>query len=385
MKLVSTLLLLVMAVSTGCADTNGDAPAPTPEAVAADATPTAIATTTAAVTPTAAPDVVRVDFPAWVDASPQMAVEIATADVIVQASLSSLESMTKKHQNYGYVAEVIYRFETRQYLKGHGADELEVRIGSGPKYEAFPDLLVERTESEANQLAEEMLGYSRALVRSNQDAILLLHRRQVTDDLNFTSFEGDYDRYPALGVTWLYADSEALYRHSFIGEQSDAISLADLKTRVEVLQPLTEGVYGECVIGALLRRDRVRSQVLGTYREMSIAGWRLPEPFPREEVAMDSPASQGATVFEVRGPPYRLPVFSDYWLDGNDKDLFVDDSVTDAEYTYESIKVATTLSQGIYSVYYSTYHQSLPCDRNHDVRAWRKRNTTEWVVSVKVR
>ena len=154
MKLVSTLLLLVMAVSTGCADTNGDAPAPTPEAVAADATPTAIATTTAAVTPTAVPDVVRVDFPAWVDASPQMAVEIATADVIVQASLSSLESMTKKHQNYGYVAEVIYRFETRQYLKGHGADELEVRIGSGSKYEAFPDLLVERTESEANQLAE---------------------------------------------------------------------------------------------------------------------------------------------------------------------------------------------------------------------------------------
>ena len=55
-----------------------------------------------------------------------------------------------------------------------------------------------------------MLGYSRALVRSKQDAILLLHRRQVTDDLNFTSFEGDYDRYPALGVTWLYADSEAL-------------------------------------------------------------------------------------------------------------------------------------------------------------------------------
>ena len=395
MKLVSALLLVVLAMSTSCADDAvSTEAAPTPNDAAtttATAAPTSTATTPATATPTAAPHVFRVEFPEWVEESPKMALSIATSDVIAKASLLSLESTTRKFYNNGYEAVMIYRFNIIQYLKGHGAEDIEVRIGSGPKYLMFPDVLAKRTESEALEFAEQWLYLSKRAVGSKQDAILLLRRWPQADDYYFVSYEDDFRNYPSIGETWLDAESDSTYRHMFMDGEPVAISLADLKTRIEDLTRLTEGEYGQCVSNALYWRNRVRSQILGTYREFSLAGYGEPDPFPRYQVSLDSEESRyfpgfdnSRPVFEFRRPPYESPLFSDFWLDGKDQDLFTIHTSIDDDYTYEAIAIVEDLPQGSYSVHYSQYQQSLPCDEEFpDVEgAWRSSDTAEWVVYV---
>ena len=314
-----------------------------------------------------------------------MALLIATSDVVAEARLVSLDSTTKKHDNYGCEAELIYRFEVVQYLKGEGNESLDVRINSGPKYVAFPDVIGERTQSEALEFAEAWLRRSKAAVDDKRNAILLLGRFPEIDDHYFMSFEDEHGRYPAVGETWLYGDKDSMYRHQLTDGEPATISLADLHTRIEDLRRLTEGGYERCVVGALDWRDRVRRQLLGTYRVMSIAGYREPEPFPRYEVELESPVSSYSKVFAVRRTPYEPPLFSDYWLDGKDRDLFRIETDFEPEYTYESMAVADELPQGVYSVHFGQYHQSLPCDEESSrvEGAWRRSEAAEWVVRIK--
>ena len=294
MKLVPAILLAFMAVSIACSSSPSS-------------TPTAIAT--------------QIEFPTWVEGSPKMAQSIATSDVIAKAKFVSLDATAKKHDSWGYAAELTYKFEVVQYLQGNGADELVVRMSSGPKYIAFPDWLGKRTTSEAIELAEDWLGRSLRIVSNWRDGILLLDRSGQGEDYYFKSSEEGYGRggSPTLGETWLVEDQASMYRHQFPGEKSATISLSDLNARIEDMRRLMEGDYAPCVARALYYRNRVRDQLLGTYRELTLGGYREPEAFPKHVAAIDSERSANATVFRFRRPPYQLPRFSDYWLDGRTK------------------------------------------------------------------
>ena len=353
MKLVPAILLAFMAVSIACSSSPSS-------------TPTATAT--------------QIEFPTWVEGSPKMAQSIATSDVIAKAKFVSLDATAKKHDSWGYVAELTYKFEVVQYLQGNGADELVVRMSSGPKYIAFPDWLGKRTTSEAIELAEDWLGRSLRIVSNWRDGILLLGRSGQGEDYYFKSSEEGYGRggSPTLGETWLVEDQASMYRHQFPGEKSATISLSDLNARIEDMRPLMEGDYAPCVARALYYRNRVRDQLLGTYRELTLGGYREPEAFPRYAAVIDSERSANATVFRFRRPPYQLPRFSDYWLDGRDKDLFAIHTSADSTSSYEGLRTVRALPQGEYRVHYSRFHQPLPCDDD----AWGSTDTTEWVVNV---
>ena len=311
---------------------------------------------------------------------------MATSDVVAKARFVSLDSAIREHASWGYVAELIYKFEVVQYLKGMGANELVVRMGSGPKYIAFPDWIDHRTESEALELAEDWLSRTLAIVGDKPDAILLLNRSGEEEEYSFTSSESGQGRggYPILGETWLPEAPDSKYWFQPKGGVTVETSLSDLNMLIEEMDALLEGDYAPCAIWALYERSRVRDQLLGIYRELTLGGYREPEAFPRYEVEIEFEESERVTVFEFRRPPYRSPRFSDYWLDGIDKDLFAIDNLAKPTFTYEGLRTVGGLSQGEYSVLYSQYHRSLPCDKYFSIHegAWRTGDTTEWGVSV---
>ena len=430
MKLTQALFLVFVAVSVACSSTTSSVPTATPgvattptatpgivgtptaaPSVAATptATPTVVPTPTATSTviptptatptvvptptatpavvpePTATPSVVQVQFPTWVEESPKMAHHIATSDIITKAKLVSLDSATKRHDSWGYVAELLYKFEIVEYLKGSGPNELVVRMDSGPKYIAFPDWLGLRTESEAIELADRWLGHSMNAIDNKRDAILLFDRVEP-GEYYFRSTEDDESHigYPAIGTTWLVEVQPSIYRHRFMDEQSGTISLSDFNDLIEEMSLLMKGDYAPCLSMALYYRTRVRAQLLGVYRELTLGGYREPEPFPRYSAQVDLERSENATVFSFRRPPYQSSRFSDYWLDGRDKDLFAIDIYDDATLFYEGLRTVSTLSQGEYSVHYNQFHHSLPCDEDFQYveDAWQIWDTTEWVVTV---
>ena len=363
MNSVLTILLVFVAVSTACSSSNSSTK-----------------------TATASHPVVRIEFLTWVEESPGMAQSLATSDVIAKAKFVSLDVTVKSHDSWGHVAELVYTFEAVRYLKGNGDDELVVRMSSGPKYIAFPDWLDNRTQSEAIELADNWLSRSIDIFDNRQNGILLLRRSGQGEDYRFTSSEEGhgYGGSPTLGVTWLAEDQASTYRHQFQGAKSTTISLSDLSARIEDMRPLTEGEYAPCVAKALYYRSLVRGQLLGTHRELTLGGYREPDPFPRFAAAIDSESSENATVFGFQRPPYRAPRFSDYWLDGRDKDLFALDTGADPRYTYEGLRTVRALPQGEYIVLYSQFHHSLPCDEPFGFfeEAWESTDTTEWVVNI---
>ena len=367
MKYVLTMLLAFVAVSTACS-------------------PSPSSTTRPALGITSSHSVVRIEFPAWVEESPQMAQSLAISDVIAKAKFVSLDAAIKRHDTWGYVAELVYTFEAVQYLKGNRSDELVVRMSSGPKYSLFPDVIDQRAESEALELAKDRLARSVHIFDNRRDGILFLRQSGQGEDYRFTSSEEGYGHggSPTLGVTWLAEDEASMYQHQFPGVKSPTIPLSDLSARIEDMRPLMEGEYAPCVAKALLYRSLVRGQLLGTYRELTLGGYREPAAFPRYAAAMDSERSANAAVFRFQRPPYQAPRFSDYWLDGRDKGLFALDTGADPRYTYEGLRTVRALPQGEYSVLYSQFHHSLPCDESFAFfeEAWESTDTTEWVVNV---
>ena len=334
----------------------------------------------------ASQSIVRIEFPAWVNESPKLARHLATSDVIAKVKFVSLDSATREHANYGYVVELIYKFEVVQYLKGNGPDELVVRMNSGPKYIYFPDVLVKRTESEALELANLWLQRSKNIFNYRRNGVLLLGQANQVGEYYFKSTEPSqgYGGYPVVGETWLAEEPDSMYRFQPQGGDSVEVSHSGLDALIEEMETFLEDDYASCVIGALNQRSRVRDQFLGVYRELTLGGYREPEAFPRSGAEIDSERSAYATVFTFRRPPYQTPRFSDYWLDGIDKDRFAFDTRADSPFTYEGLHTVRALPQGEYSVLYNQYHRSLPCDKHYpfDEDAWRSTDTAEWVVKV---
>ena len=138
-------------------------------------TPTPAPTLVPATIPTSKPDSgpapslrfyvnrVQIDSPPWVETSPDIARSMVVSAVIAKARFLSIEPVIREHPSWGYVAEMVYRFQVSQYLKGEGPDGLVVNLSSGPKYQAFPDWLTMRGEEEARQLAEKWLAASLAM------------------------------------------------------------------------------------------------------------------------------------------------------------------------------------------------------------------------------
>ena len=384
MKLVAVPILIFAAVSAAdnsIATCVASEPTPTP---APEATPSPTATPMS----TSTPLVVRAEYPDWVEDSPQMAADIATSDAIAQVKLTSIDSTTKKNEYGLYVVEVIYRFDVVQYFKGDGAEVLNICVVSWPP--PFP--AAGRTESEAHEIERNWLSLSRAAVGHKREGILLLYRRPATGDYRFLRHEKRAFEYPAFGETWLYEVEDSMYRHQFTDGEPANVSLGDLKSRIEDMRLLTEGAYGQCVKSALHWRNHLRSRFLGTYQEFSHpGGYHEPDPLPRFEVSLPSNDSRhyplfesSRPVFELRRPPYKQPLFSDYWLDGENKDLFEIHTRIEPEYTYEAMTIANDLRQGAYSVHYGQYHQSLPCDEgsSRGEGAWRREAMAEWVVNI---
>ena len=369
---------------------------PTPTTGIAAATTTGIAATPTTPTPTptlgiaaAAPDPnFQVEFPDWVEQSPGMALQIVVSDVIAKAKFVSLDSIViKRRDSEDYSAKLTYKFEAVQYLKGDGPNELVVGMNSGPKYQLFPDVLEQRTESEAHQLAETWLRRSINRFNNKEDAILLVRGPRDGGDYQFTSVDEGRGRggHPTFGETWLVENTATAYQHQFTGTESETISRSDLSALIEDMRPLMEGEYGPCAARALGYRSQVRDQLLGTYQELTLAGYREPKAFPRYAAEVESEWSENAKVFRSYRPPYQSPRFSDYWLDGRDKDLFNIYNGADHTYSYESLRTVRALPQGEYSVHYSQYHESLPCvgpPYYFGDNDWRTMETTEWVAKV---
>ena len=366
MRFVPAILLAFVAASIACSSSTSPTPTPVSHTI------------------------VQIEFPTWVEKSPRIAWHIADSDAIAKAKFVSLDSIIK-HDSRGYTVELIYKFEVVQYLKGDGPNELVVRMSSGPKYHNFPDVIGRRTESEAHKLAETWLSRSINRFNNKQDAILLVRGPRYRsidgeDNYHFTSVEDGQGRggHPTFGETWLVENKASMYQHQFTGTESATISLSDLNARIEDLRPFMEGEYAPCIARALGYRTLVRDQLLGTYQQLTLAGYREPEAFLRYAAEIKSERSEDATVFRSQRPPYQSPRFSDYWLDGRDKDLFTIYTGADHTYSYEVLRTVRVLPQGEYSVHYSQYHESLPCVgpfSNFGDNDWWSMETTEWVVN----
>ena len=391
MPFVRILLLVSMVVSVACSSSTvplASAPLATPTAYTPQPTPCVPSSVRATIgatakpiaergiisTPTASSNlaiktapshpIVQVQFPNWIEESPEMAQLLGASSVIAKARFVSLESATRKHNYWGYVAELTYKFEVFQYLKGGGGNELVVRMGSGPRYEAFPDVIGQRSEDEACDLAEHWHYRSVSRFVTKRDGILLL-RSDRAGGYHFTSVEDDerYLEYPAIGETWLVEQEAPTYLHGFARAKTTTISFFDLEARIQFVPRLKEGEYAGCVSTALSDRTRVRDQILGTYRILDLGGYREPEPFPKKVATIASAKSAHATVFESRNPHNRSARFSNYWLDGRDRDLFDLETRADSTHSYERLRTSRALPQGRYFVHYNAFHMALPCRR----------------------
>ncbi len=332
-------------------------------------------------------DVVQVDFPAWVDDCPQMAYQIASADAIIRATFVSLDSeiVAEANESLGYSVDLIYTFVTEEYLKGDGPEEIAIRANSGPAYNAFPDWFGYRSHEDAENLADFLLWQKLAVAQDNADAILFLG--EVSDEADYTfigleSWRGERES-PDIGTTWLGIDEGSGYRHTFMGGRLESITEEELRFRIEDLRPLLEGEYGACAGGALYQRAQVREHVLGTLRQLTLGGYGDPWPFPM----FAKTVSQGEALFNVFKavrPAYPTPRFSHYWFDGEFRNRFAAYMNFDFDNSLESFHATYVLPPGQYSVYYSQFHQSLPCDAPYSSsnERWFSTDTAEWVIAI---
>ena len=366
-------------------------PQRTTAGVAAAATATPYAPLTAVPPPTATPSpaVVQIEFPDWADESPELTTHIMNSSVIVRARFLSLVATVKKENSYSHEAELVYRFDVIQFVKGSPSEELTVRMSSGPKYIAFPDWIGNRTEVEAERLAEDWLRRNPGDFVQGEEGILFLHGPYRGGDYQFASYESGegYGGYPIVGETWLNKDNSSMYQHTLTDEEYATISHAEIYAKVKAtrdMSVLEDRQYAFCLARALARRSRVRAQIEGTYRELTVGGYAEPKPFPRFLATMKGGNQGTSTVFEFLRPPYRSLRFSIYWLDGKDKDLFAIRASSDTEGSYESLIAVRPLPVGVYNVHFSQYHESLPCrgvpwaDNDY----WTIADTMELVVTV---
>ena len=227
------------------------APALQPTAVSTlgpTTTPTPAPTLVPATIPTLEPDSgpapslrfyvngVRIDSPPWVETSPDIARSIVVSAIIAKARFLSIEPIVRETPHWGYVAEMVYRFQVSQYLKGAGPDGLVVNLSSGPKYQAFPDWLTMRGEEEARQLAEKWLYASLAMYDNQGDGILILRDVGLDQGYSFTHINTPipgYGGYPVIGRTWLPEDKDSIYRIEFMRRKTPTIPLSEFNDLID--------------------------------------------------------------------------------------------------------------------------------------------------------
>ena len=357
-------------------------PSPTPTRRVPTPTPTAIGASTES--PRRNVSIATVELPDWALESPTLANYIANSDVIVRVEFLSVDSEVFTTGSSGseptYDSRLTYRFRVLEYLKGDGEDEIAVSVRAERVYLLFPDVIGSRTREEAESYTESWLAGARSSVEGREDAVLLLHGR---DKLAFSrTLEpiGPYGQEdPLFGEAWLAEVEEGVYRHWMKdGSARATISLADLKARIAELD---YGEYSECVGYALWHTERVRRQNQSGYQELDpLAGYFPPDPLVKVIVTLKYQPEAGHPVFQFWRPPYGTPRFSHYWLDGQDKDLFVLDVFADDQVTYEKVSTVQSLPPGEYSIHFNQYHRSLPCDQYFP--DWRITDTAEWVLRV---
>ena len=260
-----------------------------------------------------------------------------------------------------------------------------IHLSSGPKYIAFPDWLAWRGEREARELAEKWLDASLAMYDNQRDGILLLRTLGREQRYSFTSIDRStgHSGYPMIGKTWLPENKDSMYRIEFTSRKSATIFLSELNVLIDNLRPLMEGQYAVCVPLVLNHVNRVRSQLLGTHKQLTLAGWRDPKPFPRQVLTFDSQLQANTEVFRFTRPPHQSPRFRHHWLEGKDKALFAIDLHADADGSYESLRTIQTLPIGEYRVHFSKHERPLPCSETPDPDDWPVQETVELVLNVR--
>ena len=371
MRLILAIALILAAMGLACTTDEPDVAAATPDA---------------AVAPTAADNIAHIEFPSWVDKSPAMAQAIAYATTIVRARVASISSATTNYPDYGPRAELTYKFEVDEYLKGDGDDELAVLRVSILTRDPSSDTYLFRTESEAQELADLWLVEAQQTTQFGQDSIILLGPSGLEGSHAFIQAPSDQSEaaggVPTYGETWLISQGDSLYQHRLTDGESETISLSELSDRINDLEGLSAGGLDNCVDFAVGLRTWVRNLVDG--RDSN-----YPDGVNFRKFLV-TVGSTGATPpyypeLTVVRPPYETPRFSHYWLDGPDKGLFSLEAGGNLT-TVERLHMRQNLAAGEYRVNVNQGHMSLPCAvpfyYDPDAESWQVSETTEWVITV---
>ena len=365
MRLILAIALILVAAMMACATAEPDSEAAEPDA---------------------ADNIAHIEFPSWVDESPALAKAIAYATTIARARLASISSDTTNYLAYGPRAELTYRFEVDEYLKGDGDDELVVLRVSVLTPDPSSGEYFFRTESEARELAELWLIEAQQTTVLGQDSIILLGPSGLDGSHAFIQAPGDQTEatggVPTYGETWLIAQGGSLYQHRLTDGEPETVSLSEFSDRINDMERLSASEQENCVDFAVGLRTWVRNLVAG--RDPNFPA---PVNFRKFLVTV---GSTGATPpqfpeLTVVRPPYETPRFSHYWLDGPDKDLFSFEAGSDFT-TIERLHMLHNLAAGEYRVNVNQGHMSLPCalpfyyDPGAD--SWQVSESTEWIITV---
>ena len=317
-----------------------------------------------------------------------MASFIANSSVIAAAKLMSIQSTVSPliSSELGYEAALLYRFEVIQYLMGgdESENELTVRVGSGPASSAS-DVFHHRSMEDAEKLSKEMQSSANSQTEYEKEAVLFLQSSVGRTDYSFPAVESNrYGDSPVTGETWLPVIAESKHQLNIPEISASSITLEELKEFIGIVVSEGNESYARCIAGALDYRERVWSQLLGTYREMTHTGdYVESRPFARREVTFESWVATDTDIFIASNPPYRTPRFSHYWLDGRDKDLFEFYVWDDLTHSTQVLVNKERLGKGEYIVLFNSYHESLPCDApRSEQHTWWSKNTTEWIIRV---
>ena len=385
------ILAFVLVQATGvliACDGNLGTPEPTPKETKPVQTTRTTPAPTAVSTQIGRPPLILLEFPNWIEESPHHAAAIAASNVIVIANLVSIESaVAALHVNFGYEAELTYRFEVIEYLKGDGQEELAVTIGSGPFYQGFPDVIGHRTEEEARELGERWKKQSLNRWANIEHGILFVEQ-SLTGRHSFASTEWSLPPHPAIGETWLWENIDGTYGAYGV----EPVSIETLAARIEDMRQLRDGQYMHCVDRTLHKMIEVRDRIEGTYRELTLGGWIEPEPLRRRIVELSAKDLAHPRYYDTtlvsrsdRFPPI-TSVFGHYWLDGKDKDLFAIDiyELDDTGDITERLLFVGGPNVGEYTVHFSQYHKTIPCDSGPpwNPANWWHWDAVEWVVRV---
>ena len=322
---------------------------------------------------------------------------VSRSDVIVRASLLSVVAETEAVSG-GEGASPTYRpvhklkFTAHEYVKGSGSSEIEVVVR--PRH-------THPTEAEARNLADWLLS-QRNTTWDDRQALLFLIRvtrdsyRDWYDLPTGASGSGKSTSVDTFGFAqlgnnvqsvWDYAidtmsrvwlPSSSTTDTSASGDSVDTepmefitdgaasphpvISLASLRSQKETLETTLkagEGIegYAACIAGKLAREQHRRAN----------PDW----PTPTDEKTLGSGLAAGTEVYRKTDRERRATDYHNYWISGDDMDLFqaarVDDD-SDPKNGYDhTLETARPMPAGVYYVRYNKQHYDrIPCNYKPD-------------------